>query len=53
MHYELIDGFAYAMASTAHPTLTLAQLYRDRADSENNFDKLKNQPKNCIWSRAK
>lgn len=29
--------------STEHGILTLAQLYRDRADVENNFDELKNQ----------
>ena len=31
------------VTSTTHPILTLAQLYRDRADSENNFNELKNQ----------
>ena len=31
------------VTSTAYPILTLAQLYRDRADAENNFDELKNQ----------
>lgn len=35
--------YAIPVTSTAHPILTLAQLYRDRADSENNFDELKNQ----------
>lgn len=35
--------YAVLVTSTAHPILTLAQLYRDRADSENNFDELKNQ----------
>jgi hypothetical protein len=35
--------YAALVTSTAHPILTLAQLYRDRADSENNFDELKNQ----------
>jgi hypothetical protein len=35
--------YAVLVSSTAHPILTLAQLYRDRADSENNFDELKNQ----------
>ena len=31
------------VTSTAYEILTLAQLYRDRADAENNFDELKNQ----------
>ena len=31
------------VTSTTHEILTLAQLYRDRADAENNFDELKNQ----------
>ncbi len=35
--------YAVLVTSTVHPILTLAQLYRDRADSENNFDELKNQ----------
>lgn len=35
--------YAVLVTSTEHPILTLAQLYRDRADSENNFDELKNQ----------
>lgn len=35
--------YAVLVTSTAHPILALAQLYRDRADSENNFDELKNQ----------
>ena len=35
--------YAVLVTSTAHPMLTLAQLYRDRADAENNFDELKNQ----------
>lgn len=35
--------YAVLVTSTAHPILTLAQLYRDRADAENNFDELKNQ----------
>jgi len=35
--------YAVLVTSTMHPILTLAQLYRDRADSENNFDELKNQ----------
>ena len=34
---------AVLVTSTSHPILTLAQLYRDRADAENNFDELKNQ----------
>ncbi len=40
-----IARYAYAVlvTSTAYPILTLAQLYRDRADAENNFDELKNQ----------
>ena len=35
--------YAVLVTSTAYPVLTLAQLYRDRADAENNFDELKNQ----------
>jgi hypothetical protein len=35
--------YAVWVTSTAHPILTLAPLSRDRADSENNFDELKNQ----------
>ncbi len=35
--------YAVLVTSTEHPILTLAQLYRDRADCENNFDELKNQ----------
>ena len=35
--------YAVLVTSTSHQILTLAQLYRDRADSENNFDELKNQ----------
>ena len=35
--------YAVLVTSTAHPIMTLAQLYRDRADAENNFDELKNQ----------
>ena len=35
--------YAVLVTSTTHPILSLAQLYRDRADSENNFDELKNQ----------
>jgi hypothetical protein len=35
--------YAVLVTSTAYPILGLAQLYRDRADSENNFDELKNQ----------
>ena len=35
--------YAVLVTSTAHEILTLAQLYRDRADAENNFDELKNQ----------
>lgn len=35
--------YAVLVTSTQHPILTLAQLYRDRADAENNFDELKNQ----------
>jgi hypothetical protein len=34
---------AVLVTSTQHEVLTLAQLYRDRADAENNFDELKNQ----------
>lgn len=35
--------YAVLVTSTTQPILTLAQLYRDRADAENNFDELKNQ----------
>lgn len=35
--------YAVLVTSTPHAVLTLAQLYRDRADAENNFDELKNQ----------
>jgi len=35
--------YAVLVTSTAHSILSLAQLYRDRADAENNFDELKNQ----------
>ena len=35
--------YAVLVTSTTHEVLTLAQLYRDRADAENNFDELKNQ----------
>lgn len=35
--------YAVLVTSTPHGILTLAQLYRDRADAENNFDELKNQ----------
>ena len=35
--------YAVLVTSTSHEILTLAQLYRDRADAENNFDELKNQ----------
>ena len=35
--------YAALVTDTTHPVLTLAQLYRDRADAENNFDELKNQ----------
>ena len=35
--------YAVLVTSTAYEILTLAQLYRDRADAENNFDELKNQ----------
>ena len=31
------------VTSTTHEIVALAQLYRDRADAENNFDELKNQ----------
>ena len=50
-HFAFIDAdvptvryeYAVLVTSTTHPVLTLAQLYRDRADAENNFDELKNQ----------
>ena len=35
--------YAVLVTSTSHPIFSLAQLYRDRADAENNFDELKNQ----------
>jgi hypothetical protein len=35
--------YAVLVTSTQHQILTVAQLYRDRADAENNFDELKNQ----------
>ena len=35
--------YAVLVTSTQHPILALGQLYRDRADAENNFDELKNQ----------
>ena len=35
--------YAVLVASTAHEILTLAQLYRERADAENNLDELKHQ----------
>ena len=35
--------YAVLVTSTQYEILTLAQLYRDRADAENNFDELKNQ----------
>lgn len=49
--FAFIDGdiptaryeYAVLVTSTAHTIMALAQLYRDRADAENNFDELKNQ----------
>ncbi len=35
--------YAVLVTSTRYEILALAQLYRDRADAENNFDELKNQ----------
>ena len=35
--------YAVLVTSTPYEILTLGQLYRDRADAENNFDELKNQ----------
>jgi hypothetical protein len=35
--------YAVLVTDLPHAVLTLAQLYRDRADSENAFDELKNQ----------
>lgn len=35
--------YAVLVTSLEEPVLTVAQHYRDRADSENNFDELKNQ----------
>jgi hypothetical protein len=37
------DEYAVLVTSTPYEILALAQLYRDRADAENNFDELKNQ----------
>jgi hypothetical protein len=37
------DEYAVLVTSLTEEILTLAQLYRDRADMENNFDELKNQ----------
>jgi hypothetical protein len=37
------DEYAVLVTSTEHEILTLGQLYRDRADAENNFDELKHQ----------
>ncbi len=41
---DLVKCYEYAVLVTdlADPVLTIAQHYRDRADSENNFDELKN-----------
>lgn len=43
--YRPAKRYEYAVLVTdlPHEVLTLAQLYRDRADSENTFDELKNQ----------
>jgi hypothetical protein len=40
-----IKGYEYAVLVTdlPHEALSIAQLYRDRADAENTFDELKNQ----------
>lgn len=40
-----IQRYEYAVLVTSRPheVLTIAQLYRDRADAENSFDELKNQ----------
>ena len=35
--------YAVLVTSTTHEIVALAQFYRDRADTENNFDELKNQ----------
>ena len=35
--------YAVLVTSTSYEIVALAQLYRDRADAENNFDELKNQ----------
>ena len=43
---KLRSNFSYRtvlVTHTQHLRLTLAQLYRDRADAENNFAELKNQ----------
>jgi hypothetical protein len=38
-----IYEYAVLVTNTEYPVLTIAQLYRDRADCENHFDELKNQ----------
>lgn len=38
-----IYEYAVLVTNADYPVLTLAQLYRDRADCENHFDELKNQ----------
>ena len=35
--------YAVLVTNTKYPVVTIAQLYRDRADCENHFDELKNQ----------
>jgi hypothetical protein len=39
----VIYEYAVLVSNLPHELLTLAQLYRDRADCENSFDELKNQ----------
>jgi DNA repair exonuclease SbcCD ATPase subunit len=41
---DQVDVYEYSvlMTSLDHEILSIAQLYRDRADAENNFDELKN-----------
>ena len=43
MHGGVLQEYAVLVTSMHDEVLTLAQHYRDRGDSENNFDELKNQ----------
>ena len=44
-----MDVYEYSVMITSldHEMLSIAQLYRDRADAENNFDELKNH---WVWA---